>query len=205
MNNLGMLYKNQDKYAQAESLYTRVLEVRRRVLGEQHPDTLVTVNSLAMLYTDQRKFAQAEPLFREVVEVGRRVLGADHPRRLDSMNDLALLYLYEGKYVPAEAVLRPALASHEEALTHSWVQYHCQSLLGASLAGQYKYGEAEPLLLSGYQGMMQREATIPAYQRSKLEQARKWIVQLYRDWGKPEQAAQWQHKLQSAASVARVQ
>jgi tetratricopeptide (TPR) repeat protein len=138
-----------------------------------------------------------------VIEVGERVLGPDHPRRLLSINNLALLYLSQGKYVPAEAVLRPALASYQKAPTHSWRQYHCQSLLGASLAGQHKYREAEPLLLSGYEGMLQRQAIMPAYERSKLEQARKWIVQLYHNWGKPEQAAQWQQRLQSTASVAR--
>jgi hypothetical protein len=51
--------------------------------------------------------------------------------------------------------------------------------------------------------MLHREATIPAYERSKLEQARKWIVQLYQDWGKPEQAAQWRQKWPRTASVAR--
>ena len=41
---------------------TKVLEVRRRVLGEEHPDTLISMNNLAVLYRDQGKYAQAEPL-----------------------------------------------------------------------------------------------------------------------------------------------
>jgi hypothetical protein len=98
------------------------------------------MNNLAVLYRDEGKYAQAESLFTKVVEVRGRVLGADHASRLDSMNDLALLYLYEGKYVQAEAVLRQALVSYQKALTHSWVQYHCQSLLGASLACQHSMG-----------------------------------------------------------------
>ena len=54
-----------------------------------------------------------------------------------------------------------------------------ESLLGASLAGQKKYAEAEPLLLSGYQGMTQRIGTIPAASRFRLEQAGKQIIALY--------------------------
>jgi hypothetical protein len=46
--------------------------------------------------------------------------------------------------------------------------------------------------------MLQREATIPTAYRNELEQAGKWIVRLYQDWGKPEQAAKWNQKLQAA-------
>lgn len=47
-------------------------------------------------------------------------------------------------------------------MPESWERYNCQSLLGASLAGEREYDEAEPLLASGYQGMSQRQASIPA-------------------------------------------
>jgi eukaryotic-like serine/threonine-protein kinase len=73
-------------------------------------------------------------------------------------------------------------------------------LLGASLAGQKKYAEAEPLLVSGYEGMRQRADTVPVYNRSQLEQAGKWIVQLYQDWGQPEKAAEWRAKLSADRS-----
>ena len=54
------------------------------------------------------------------------------------------------------------------AAPDSWNRYHCQSLLGASLAGQKKFAEAEPLLIAGYEGMVQREATIAAPDRADL-------------------------------------
>jgi hypothetical protein len=72
----------------------------------------------------------------------------------------------------------------------------------ASLAGQKKYPEAEVLLLSGYQGTQQRVATIPAFEQIELERAGQWIVQLYRDWGKPRQAAEWQQKINAAKRPA---
>ena len=43
-----------------------------------------------------------------------------------------------------------------------WLTFNARSLLGGSLLGQKKYAEAEPLLLSGYEGMKQREDKIPA-------------------------------------------
>jgi hypothetical protein len=75
-------------------------------------------------------------------------------------------------------------------------------LLGASLAGQTKYAEAEPLLIESYEGMIARKDRIAVPEQYHLDRARDWLVQLYQAWGKPSQAAQWRNKAQvrSAAS-----
>ena len=44
MNNLALLYEFQGRYREAEPLYRLTLEKRRAVLGEDHPDTLGSVN-----------------------------------------------------------------------------------------------------------------------------------------------------------------
>ena len=73
---------------------------------------------------------------------------------------------------------------------NNWGRYHTQNLLGAALAGQKKYAEAEPLLVSGYERMLLRKASIRLRDRPKLERAGARIVQFYMDWGKPEKAAE---------------
>jgi hypothetical protein len=95
----------------------------------------------------------------------------------------------------AEPLLREALAGYEKSLPDNWNRYNVQTLLGASLAGQKKYSDAEPLLLSGYDGMLQRESTIPAANRSELTVAGSRISEMYENWGKPEKAAEWRQKL----------
>src|SRR6516165_9338125 len=52
----------------------------------------------------------------------------------------------------------------------------------ASLAGEKKYAEAEPLLLEGYQGMLARKDRIAVLDRYHMELAHQWIVQLYQAW-----------------------
>jgi hypothetical protein len=66
--------------------------------------------------------------------------------------------------------------------------------LGASLAGEKKYAEAEPLLLEGYQGMLARKDRIDVPDRYHLELAHRWVVRLYQAWGKPDKAAEWKKK-----------
>jgi len=76
-----------------------------------------------------------------------------------------------------------------------WERYWSQNLLGASLAGQGQYAEAEPLLISGYQGMMQRKAAIPLDDRRVLSEAGERTVQLYENWERPEKASEWRQRL----------
>jgi tetratricopeptide (TPR) repeat protein len=204
MNFLAVLYIYEGKSAQAEPLLVKAMDTAHRALGDEHPATLASMLNLALLYRDEGKYEQAERLYLKVLDLQRRVLGPEHPKRLASMNDLAFLYLSQGNYAQAEPLLHEALNGYQKSMNDTWDRYNCQSLLGASLAGQEKYAEAEPLSVSGYEGMLQREATIPAASRFKLRQAGEWIIQMYQHWGKPEKAAMWKQKLQPAkASVAK--
>jgi hypothetical protein len=72
---------------------------------------------------------------------------------------------------------------------------YTKSLLGGSLLGQNKYAEAEPLLLAGYEGMMQREETIPVIGKVRLTEAIERLVQLYEAWGQLEKVAEWKARL----------
>jgi tetratricopeptide (TPR) repeat protein len=174
----------------------KAVELQSRVLGEEHPDRLAGMNRLAALYSDEGKHSEAEALFTNALKIQRRVLGEVHPDTLNSWDGLGRIQLREHKYVEAESTLRDALKGYEKVTPESWKRYNCQSMLGGSLEGQKKYSEAEPLLISGYRGVTQREATIPLEDRRVLSDAGERIVQLYESWGNLEKAAEWRQKLQ---------
>ena len=93
-------------------LQEEVLEKSKRILGDDHPDTLTTMNNLAVTYRAQGKTAEAAVLQEEVLEKRKRILGDDHPDTLTTMNNLAETYRAQGKTAEA-AVL------HEEVLEKS--------------------------------------------------------------------------------------
>jgi hypothetical protein len=62
------------------------------VLGENHPDTLNTMNNLAVTYGHQGKHSDAEILLKHCLEARGRVLGESHPDTLRTMNKLADTY-----------------------------------------------------------------------------------------------------------------
>ena len=66
-----------------------------------------------------------------------------------------------------------------------------QSLLGGALLGQEKYADAEPLLLAGYEGMKQREKTIPPQGKVRLTEAVERLIELYTATNKPDEVTKW--------------
>jgi eukaryotic-like serine/threonine-protein kinase len=196
LSTLAVLYASQEKYGLAEPLFLKVLEGRTRVLGQEHADTLGTMNGLADLYRNTGRYSEAEELYDKSLKISRDALGADHPVTATTLASLGRLRIEQQRYFDAEALLREALAIQEKKTPDAWGRYNTQSLLGAALAGQRKFGQAEPLLLSAHQGLVQQSANIPQSSRSVLDDAGRRIVQMYRNWGKPEKAAEWREKIQ---------
>jgi hypothetical protein len=99
------------------------------------------------------------------------------------------------KYAEAEPLLRECLAIRAANQPDAWLTFKARSQLGGSLLGQEKYAEAEPLVLTGYEGMQAQEAWIPGLDKNWLIEAGERIVALYDAWGKPGAAAAWRAKL----------
>ena len=196
MNNLAMTYKARGQYGLAEPLLLKTLDLRRRVLGETHPNTLRTKHNLGMLYVNEGRHRESEGLLSEVLDARSRVLGTQHPETTETVTSLARVRVRRGKYREAELLLREAPSSCEATAADSWERYNCESVLGASLAGQKKYAQAESLLIAGHAGMTRRKATVSADRWSDLEETGTAILQLYQDWRQHDKTAEWRQKLQ---------
>ena len=194
MANVAGIYSSQAKYPQAEALYHQTLEIERRVLGPDHPLALDTLSGFAYMYQLQGKYALAESYTVQVLAGRRHALGVEHPNTMASAANLALAYLSQGKFIESEPRAREALEFNRKRQPEHWQRFRAESLLGASLAGQKKYAEAEPLLLEGYQGMAQRKDLIDVPDWYHLDRAREWLVQLYQAWGRPQEAGEWKKK-----------
>jgi len=144
----GRVYLSIGLHPEAELHLPVALELRKRVLGEEHPNTLTSMNHLANLYHSQGRLAEAEPLFLRTLEIQKRVQGEEHKNTLTSMSGLAALYESQGRYAEAEPLMLQTLELHKRVLGEE----HPNTLHSmASLAGLYvtrgRYAEAEPLFL----------------------------------------------------------
>jgi tetratricopeptide (TPR) repeat protein len=194
MGNMAEAYTAQGKYAAAEALLTNALEISRRAFGPGHELTLNCVSDFVSLYQRQGKYALAESYAVQALAGRRHAVGSEHPDTMVAAADLAVVYISEGKFSESEPLAREAVEFNRRKQPEDWQRFRAESLLGASLAGQKKYAEAEPLLLAGYQGMAERKDRIEAPYWYHLDRAREWIVQLYQAWGKPAKVAEWRKK-----------
>ena len=103
------------------------------------------------------------------------------------------------RFADAEAPLRQTLTNREKTEPNSWRPFQTMSQLGAALAGQAKYADAEPMLIGGFDGMMAREKDIPPRLRKEITAAAKRVVLLYEASGQPQKAAVWRDRLAKLA------
>ncbi len=187
-------YAHLGNYVKAETLFNQGLATAKRVLGPEHPWTLSYLSGLSSLYQGQGKYALAQTYAAQALTGSRRAFGPASANTMASQADLALAYVSEGKFAEAEPLAREALENNKKVQPDDWQRYRAASLLGAALGGEKKFADAEPLLLEGYQGMLARKERIAVPDQYHLDLAHRWIVQLYRAWGKPGKAAEWSKK-----------
>ncbi|MFY7804411.1 MAG: DUF2225 domain-containing protein, partial [Limnoraphis robusta] len=106
----------QGKYNEAIPIAERVLEIRERILGENHLDVASSMAWLAFLYSSQGRYSEAEPLYIQALEMYQKLLGTEHPDVATSLNNLALLYKSQGRYNEAEPLLKQALEMYQKLL-----------------------------------------------------------------------------------------
>jgi tetratricopeptide (TPR) repeat protein len=70
LSNLAQLYDRQGRYADAEPLYQRSLDIREKALGRDHPDVAQSLNYLAYLYMERARYADALPIIRRTISQG---------------------------------------------------------------------------------------------------------------------------------------
>jgi tetratricopeptide (TPR) repeat protein len=85
------------------------LALRRRLLGEEHPDTAASYSSLAVNLYAQGNYAEAQPLYETALALRRRLLGEEHPDTARSYNSLAMNLYAQGNYArPSPSTKRPS-------------------------------------------------------------------------------------------------
>lgn len=146
MLTMGNVYQKLGLTAPAQSLLTHSADIRSRVLGPEHPETLRTRNDLANVLFEEGRFAEAEKSYGETLEIRRRVLGPEHPDTLQSMNNVAIVLVAEGHFADAVKMLRALLEIKTRVLgTEHPDTVNTMNNLAQPLYAQGHLAEAEKL------------------------------------------------------------
>ena len=69
MNGLAASYRSLGRAEEAARLHKETLEIRKRALGPEHPDTLQSMNNLAVSYRSLGQTNETAQLDQETLEI----------------------------------------------------------------------------------------------------------------------------------------
>ncbi|KAJ3296302.1 Kinesin light chain 3 [Borealophlyctis nickersoniae] len=185
LSSLAILFTDQGRYKDAEPLCVDCLERRRRVLGEDHPETLSTISNFAVYYENQGKYENAESLYVDCLERKKRVLGEDHPDTLGTISNLAVYYDDQGKYEKAEPLLMDCLERRRRVLGDDHPDtLMCINNLALHYKNRGKYDKAEPV----YVDCLERKKRMLGEDHPSTLSTINNLATLYDDQGKYEKA-----------------
>ena len=119
MATMWRVYTSLGLYDQARLLLQDALAIRRRTLGDQHPEVAESLDDLGSLQYEIGNLGEAERLLRDALALRRRTLGDEHLDTANTENHLAMAL--RRKETPeanaeVEQLYRSALAARRKAL-----------------------------------------------------------------------------------------
>ncbi|MGO9271051.1 MAG: tetratricopeptide repeat protein [Terriglobia bacterium] len=143
---MGQTYTDLGLYPEARKQLERALELRRKVLGAENPQTLRTALNLGRVADFQGKYAEAETVDSKTLEIMRRVMGPENPDTLVSMMNLCRVYSDQGKHAQAETLYGQTVQIQRRVLGPEHPDTLASMMnLGWVYLDQEKYAQAEAL------------------------------------------------------------
>lgn len=189
---LGWTYFYLGDAESAAQQYAQALALREAVLGPDDPATVGSRNDLARAYRVAGSVDKAGSLYNRESGPG-----------VSAMVARGSQLLAQHRAVQAETILRECLTDYEKTQPDEWSTFNVTTMLGQALLEQKKYADAEPLLLSGYEGLIRREADIPPASKRTAVKAIDALVRLYEAMGEGDKAAHWRKELKEAQAAAK--
>jgi serine/threonine protein kinase/tetratricopeptide (TPR) repeat protein len=182
----------------AETMFRDAMGIHRKTLGDGHPLVAVTLNSLSRVLRDQGREAEAAAALEQALSIARPALGSDHQLIAIYALNLGAVQLARGDPRAAETLIREGLRIRQRSPQmipnrrrirpeDDWTIGAARDLLGAALAAQQRYAEAETALLEARRDL---EALSPPPRREVRANLTR-LAELYAAWGKPAEAARY--------------
>jgi non-specific serine/threonine protein kinase/serine/threonine-protein kinase len=161
------------------------LEQRRKLLGADHPLTLMSLRDHGDLRLSTGQYKEAEADLRAATTGLRRVLGSDHPDTLRSMMMTGFCLMYQGKHDMAEPLFREVY----ERRRRTQGDDHRDTLvslrdLALVLANLGKFKEALPYAEASVDGFRRVQGTAPANRDGNALNAIDTLSSVYSDLGR---------------------
>lgn len=188
MNNLAAAYHRSGRAIDAVPLAERAAELLAS-LGFQHENATTIVRSTITILDSAEQFEQADSWRTRWLDHLKNKHGQTSAELAGELAAWGLQLLLRHDTKKAENVLRQCLEIREQIQPELWSTPNTRSMLGGALLEQGKFAEAESLLIEGYQGLREVEATLPPQANTRIPEALDRLIELYSPYNldKPEE------------------
>lgn len=185
--NLAMVLKAQGKTSDALDTVREALELNRAALGDIHVQVASCLQTLGDLEFQSGDRAAASLAYAESLEV-RGALGLEDEESGYLQHQLGVLHYEDKDFAAALPAFELAVAMRRRLVGVDLAGLRVSLFLQArTLLALRRFEEAEPVALE----LRTAAARAGAAGAEHLTRARQLLLQLYGDWGKPEEAAKW--------------
>jgi eukaryotic-like serine/threonine-protein kinase len=108
MYTMGRVYQGLGLFKRSEQLLGRSVEVRKRILGPDHPDTLLSMQWWGWMIFKLGRAAEAEKVLREALAGQQRALGFENADTARSISSVGAICFLSGRLDEAEKLLNQA-------------------------------------------------------------------------------------------------
>jgi non-specific serine/threonine protein kinase/serine/threonine-protein kinase len=125
MEAIGQVYQNLGLFGRAEPLLKKMIEIRKKEVGENHYTVALGMLNLAWLYLMQIRTAEAEPLVRQSIKILQATLPGETWELSRGLFMLGIIHRERGEFAPAHEYLDRSLAICEKIFgpDHERVSY----------------------------------------------------------------------------------
>jgi tetratricopeptide (TPR) repeat protein len=145
LNNLGNLYQERHRYAEAEDFLKRALKLIENQVGPSHPDLTFTLTSLGILYTVSGRYTEAENQYQRSLRILEQDKSHFDTRIARVLHGLSVTYARAGRKSEADNSLAQAAEIARRNLAGRPEMADIVDQYSASLREQGKSREAEEL------------------------------------------------------------
>lgn len=142
MQTLGKVLLRAGEPEQAEELLRGSLEMRRKILGPDHPDLAHAERSLGGLLAVRGTFDEAEELLALSEERYRRIVGAEHSWFASNLTEQGRLAFRSGRLREAEELLGRAIEIQRDLRSRPDAALSARTELAEVLVASGRFAEA---------------------------------------------------------------
>src|SRR5215831_10630033 len=93
-NNLGVVLRDEGKFAEAERLLRRAVDLCRTTYGPRHRNTTIALGGLAGVLTSETRLAEADQLLREAISIAATAMEEGDNEAIILYSQRANLFLF---------------------------------------------------------------------------------------------------------------